>query len=307
MNKYFVGDNLHILQNEINANICDLIYIDPPYNTGRNFGDFDDRWKSMKEYAENFLMPRLKECHRILKKEGNIVVHVEPANSHWIRFALDSIFGEKNFRNEIIWKTGGHAKNLKKLGRMHDVIIVYSKSSKGIYNPLYHPYDEEYMSKTKIEENTQRNYTTTAIHNSQPDVSPRMNLRYEWNGAHKQWYVSREKLQVLHDDNRLVYNGRGIPRIKRYVDEMDGIPITDLWTDILQIQGVEKVNYATQKPLALLKRIINIYSDPNNLIGDIFAGSGTTGVSAIQNNREYLLIDKNEKGKNVFESRLERL
>ena len=134
-----------------------------------------------------------------------------------------------------------------------------------------------------------------------------MNLRYEWNGAHKQWYVSREKMQVLHDDNRLVYNGRGIPRIKRYVDEMDGIPITDLWTDILQIQGVEKVNYATQKPLALLKRIINIYSDPNNLIGDIFAGSGTTGVSAIQNNREYLLIDKNEKGKNVFESRLERL
>ena len=88
---------------------------------------------------------------------------------------------------------------------------------------------------------------------------------------------------------------------------MDGIPITDLWTDILQIQGVEKVDYATQKPLALLKRIINIYSHPNHLVADIFAGSGTTGVSAIQNNREYLLIDKNEKGKNVFESRLDRL
>ena len=112
---------------------------------------------------------------------------------------------------------------------------------------------------------------------------------------------------MLHDDNRLVYNGKGVPRIKRYVDEMDGIPITDLWTDILQIQGVEKVNYATQKPLALLNRIINIYSDVDHLVGDIFAGSGTTGVSAIQNNRKYLLIDKNEKGRNIFESRVEGL
>jgi site-specific DNA-methyltransferase (adenine-specific)/adenine-specific DNA-methyltransferase len=238
----------------------------------------------------------------MIKDTGNIVVHIEPKNSHWVRFLLDDIFGEKNFRNEIVWKTGGHAKNKKQLGRMHDTILVYSKTSKFTFNPQYHPYDDEYLKKTKTDARGQ--YTTTAIHNSQPEVNPRLNLRYEWNGHNKQWYTTKEKMQKLHDENRLEYGKTGIPRVKRYVHELDGIPITDLWTDINNTQSGEKVDYATQKPLNLLDRIIKMYSNENDLVVDIFAGSGTTGISALGNNRKYLMTDINEKGKEIFEKRI---
>ena len=300
MNQYQIGNNLEMV-GDIK---CDLIYIDPPYNTGRDFGDYNDKWKSMKIYAEEFLRPRLILCHSILKDNGNIVVHIEPKNSHWVRFLLDDIFGAKNFRNEIVWKTGGHAKNKKQLGRMHDTILVYSKTGKFTFNPQYHPYDEEYLSKTKNDARGQ--YTTTAIHNSQPEVNPRLNLRYEWNGHSKQWYTTKEKMQQLHDEDRLAYGASGVPRVKRYVHELDGIPITDLWTDISNTQQGEKVDYATQKPVKLLDRIIKMYSNENDLVVDIFAGSGTTGISAIKNNRNYYLFDINPKGKEIFEKRLNR-
>ena len=257
----------------------------------------------MKVYSEEFLYPRIKLCYDILKDNGNIVVHIEPKNSHWVRFILDEIFGSKFFRNEIVWKTGGHAKNKKQLGRMHDTILVYSKTNKSTFNPQYYPYDEKYLKKTKIDD--RGNYTTTALHNSQPEVNPRLNLRYEWNGHLKQWYTTKEKMQLLHDDDRLSYNENGVPRIKRYVHELDGIPITDLWTDINNTQSGEKVNYATQKPIKLLDRIINMYSNENDLVADIFAGSGTTGISAIKNNRKYFLYDINPKAKQIFDKRKE--
>ena len=297
MNQYLIGNNLDIVK-DIK---CDLIYIDPPYNTGRDFGDYNDKWESMKIYSEEFLYPRIKLCYDILKDNGNIVVHIEPKNSHWVRFILDDIFGSKFFRNEIVWKTGGHAKNKKQLGRMHDTILVYSKTNKFTFNSQYQPYDEEYLKKTKIDD--RGNYTTTAIHNSQPEVNPRLNLRYEWNGHLKQWYTTKEKMQHLHDDDRLAYNENGVPRIKRYVHELDGIPITDLWTDINNTQSGEKVNYATQKPVKLLDRIINMYSNENDLVVDIFAGSGTTGISAIKNNRKYFLYDINPNAKEIFDKR----
>ena len=298
MNQYLIGNNLDIVK----GIKCDLIYIDPPYNTGRDFGDYNDKWESMKVYSEEFLYPRIKLCYDILKDNGNIVVHIEPKNSHWVRFILDDIFGSKFFRNEIVWKTGGHSKNKKQLGRMHDTILVYSKTNKFTFNPQYQPYDEKYLKGTKVD--GRGNYTTTAIHNSQPEVNPRLNLRYEWNGHQKQWYTTKEKMQELHDDDRLVYNQNGVPRIKRYVHELDGIPITDLWTDISNTQNGEKVNYATQKPIKLLDRIINMYSNENDLVVDIFAGSGTTGISAIKNNRKYFLCDVNPNAKEIFDKRL---
>lgn len=305
MNQYLVGNNLDIVKNIK----CDLVYIDPPYNTGRDFGDYKDSWKSMKVYAEEFLKPRIKLCYNILNDNGNIVVHIEPKNSHWVRFILDDIFGQRNFKNEIVWKTGGNAKNKKQLGRMHDTILVYSKTNKFTFNPQYKPYSKEYLEGTKLEtsltsKKRNSNYTTTAIHNSQPDVNPRPNLRYDWNGHLKQWYVSKEKMQNLHNEERLEYNSKGIPRVKRYVDELDGIPITDLWTDINNTQSGEKVNYATQKPIKLLDRIIKMYSNEKDTVVDIFAGSGTTGVSAIKNNRNYYLYDINPKGKKIFDNRI---
>ena len=308
MNQYLVINNWDIVKNIK----CDLVYIDPPYNTGRDFGDYKDSWKSMKVYAEEFLKPRIKLCYNILNDNGNIVVQKKTKNSHWVRFILDDIFGQRNFKNEIVWKTGGNDKNKKQLGRMHDTILVYSKTNKFTFNPQYKPYSKEYLEGTKLEtsltsKKRNSNYKTTAIHNSQPDVNPRPNLRYDWNGHLKQWYVSKEKMQNLHNEERLEYNSKGIPRVKRYVDELDGIPITDLWTDINNTQSGEKVNYATQKPIKLLDRIIKMYSNEKDTVVDIFAGSGTTGVSAIKNNRNYYLYDINPKGKKIFDNRIKNL
>ena len=301
-NTYSVGDNLDLLK-RLGTETIDMIYFDPPYNTGRDFFDFDDRFKSKKDYIE-FMTERVKECFRVLKKTGTIIIHIEPRVSHYFRIICDDIFGEANFKNEIIWKTGGNAKATHKLHRFHDTLIVYAKSGKQIFNPLYFDYDEEYKksSNVKVCPYHKKEYVTCAIHNSQPDVNPRPNLRYAWNGHDKQWLVCNEKMQTLHADHRLEYNKNGVPRIKRFLDEMDGIPLRDVWVDISNVQAGEKTDYATQKPVKLLERIVQLYSNTNDLCLDIFAGSGTLGRACRSTNRRYILFDINEKGKEIFQN-----
>jgi DNA modification methylase len=300
LNNYYIGDNNYLLS-KIKDETIDLIYFDPPYNTGRNFYDFDDNFKTKQDYI-NFIKLRIKECHRVLKKTGSIVIHIEPKISHYFRFICDEIFGDNNFRNEIVWQTGGNAKNKYKLNRFHDTIIVYSKTNNQVFNPIYFKYDEEYKKKSNVKfcDIYKKEYVTTAIYNAQPNVNPRMNLRYNWNGFDKQWYVTKDKMQQLHNENRLEYNKDGIPRIKRFLDEMDGIPLRDVWCDINNTQSGEKINYATQKPIKLLERIIELYSNEKDICLDIFAGSGTLGRACINKNRQYLLFDINDSGKQVF-------
>ena len=243
---------------------------------------------------------RLVECHRVLKKNGNIIIYVEPKISHHIRNICDKLFGEKNFKNEIVWHSGGNAKNMYQLGRNHDTIIVYGRSPKSKFFPLYKPYTEEYKKGTKLCSIHNKKYTTSAAHNSQPEVNPRQNLTYEWNGHTRQWYVSKEKMESLHNDNRLEYNKNGIPRIKRFVEEMQGIPVRDTWDDISSIQNGEKTKYATQKPVKLLERILKLYSEHGDTCLDPFAGSGTLGRACINLNRYYILLDINQEGHDVF-------
>jgi len=209
-NMYFVGENLDLLK-KIKSDTIDMIYMDPPYNTGRDFGDFNDKYKDYNA----FMKDRVKECHRILKKNGNIIIHIEAKISHHIRYICDEIFGDKNFKNEIIWKTGGNVKNKYQLGRSHDNIIVYGKSKKCKFFPMYKPYDEEGIKKLPLCPHHNMRYGNSAAHSSQPDVNPRPNLRYTWNGNYKQWLICEEKMKILHGEHRLVYNKNGIPRIKR--------------------------------------------------------------------------------------------
>lgn len=307
-NNYIVGDNLELFSS-LEKNSIDLIYMDPPYNTGRDFSDFQDNFGTMSDFRENFLRPRLLQCHRVLKNTGNLIVHCDPTFSHHVKMLLDEIFGFKNFINEIAWVTGGNAKNKYKMNRFHDTLVCYKKSNKSTFNPQYLPYDEEYKKKSNVKMCSIKNkeYVTTAIHNSQPHINPRPNLTYDWNGHQKQWYVSKEKMQSLHDDDRLQYNSNGLPRIKRFLDEMEGIPVRDVWSDINNISGAEKVDYATQKPVALLERIIKMFSNENDLVLDPFAGSGTTGRACLSLNRDFMLFDISKKGKNVFEKSIKDL
>jgi len=307
LNKYVVGNNVDLFK-KIEDSSVDLIYIDPPYCTGRNFYHFDDRFASSKDYRENFVRPILEESHRILTDVGNIVIHIEPKISHHIRIVLDDIFGEKRFKNEIVWVSGGNHKSKKQLQRNHDTIIVYQKGVESIYNPEHKPYDKEDIAKSKLCKVRNKKYTTSALVNRQPDVVPRPNLRYEWNGNYLQWHVSKERMQMLHDEKRLEYSGNtGIPRVKKYFDEMDGIPVKDVWNDIKQIQGNEKLDYATQKPVELLNRILYMFSNENSIVLDPCAGSGTVGRSAIFTGRNYILFDINIDGKTLFEKSIKNL
>lgn len=299
INNFYVGDNLELMK-EISDESIQLIYTDPPYNSGRNFGDFMDKYPSLYSYTYDFIKPRLIEMKRILKKDGVIIFHVEPKISHYIRLVMDEVFGINNFQNEVIWKTGGNMKSSKKLQRYHDNLIVYSKSKKYIYNQINLPYDEAYKQKNTIRVDEVGEYITTAAHYNQPDMIQRPNMRYNWNGHYKQWHVLENTMKQLHDKNRLYYNKDGIPRFKKYLHEMDGLPIRDLWTDIGTIQSKEKLDYATQKPVKLLERIINIYSNECDLIMDPFAGSGSLGRAAVNTNRNYLLFDINDKAKEIF-------
>lgn len=301
INKYNVSNNILLLK-KLDKSSIDMIYFDPPYNTGRDFSNYNDKYR--KDEYITMITNVIKECYRILNKQGNIIIHVESRISHFIRNILDDVFGYRKYKNTIIWKTGGNAKNKYQLGRMHDILIVYGKSGKNTkFNPIFLPYDESYRKKNcvKICSIHKKEYVTTTSYNAQPNINPRPNLRYDWKGNYKQWYWTKKKMENLDADNRLKYNKKNIPRIKRFLDEMDGIPITDLWVDISNVQAKEKLAYATQKPVNLLNRIIKLYSNENDLILDPFAGSGVLGRSAIMNNRRFILIDENENGKEIFE------
>ena len=307
INEYKIGDSRELLK-EVESNTVDLIYIDPPYCTGRDFYHFDDRFSSSTDYREMLLRPLFEECHRILTDVGNIVVHVEAKISHHVRIVLDDIFGENKFKNEIVWISGGNHKSKYQLQRNHDTIIVYQKGSKSIYNAEHKKYDPKDIEKAKTCPFHNKKYVTTAMVNRQPNVVSRPNLRYEWNGNHLQWHVSKQKMQTLHDDNRLEYSTKtGIPRVKKFYDELDGIPVKDVWNDINQIQSGEKLDYATQKPVALLNRILRMFSNEGSIVLDPCAGSGTVGRSSILTGRNYILFDLNSDGKQLFEKSIENL
>ena len=294
-NKYIVGDNLDILKS-IDTEY-DFCYIDPPYNTGRDFGDFGDSFQNMNEFVE-FMKPRFQLIHSKLKDTANLIVHVDSIASHYLKVCLDSIFGIKNFKNELIVTTSNMKAVKKKLMRSHDVLLIYSKNAnKAFYNQQYTPYANN-GAKGKVDK--RGTYCTSAAKNSQPNVIVRPNLRYEWNGHNFQWWISKERMQKLHDEDRLEYNKEGIPRIKRYYHEMKGIPFKDVWTDISSIQVGEKLDYATQKPKKILLRLLDLYTKENDLCLDIFAGSGTLGRACLEKNRNFTLIDINPKGKETF-------
>jgi adenine specific DNA methylase Mod len=296
-NKYLIGNNLEVLKSvETEFDFC---YIDPPYNTGRDFGDFGDNFNDTNSFIE-FLKPRFELIHSKLKESGNIVIHIDPIASHYIKVCMDGIFGINNFRNEIILTTSNMKQVKNKLMRSHDVLLVYSKNSKkATFNQQYTSYDNS-GTKNKAKSDFRGEYTTSAAKNSQPNVIVRPNLRYEWNGHNFQWWVSKEKMQLLHDDGRLEYNKNNIPRIKRYYHEMNGVPFKDVWVDISSVQGNEKLDYATQKPVKLLNRLLDLYTNEKDLCLDIFAGSGVLGRSCLEKNRDFLMVDVNKKGKDVF-------
>ncbi|MEV5850286.1 DNA methyltransferase [Streptomyces sp. NPDC051985] len=255
---------------------------------------------------------RLIELHRVLKPTGSLFLHCDPTASHYLKILLDAIFGPTNFRNEIIWqRTQAKALMSRRLPSNHDVILAYGKTEDALWNEesLFLPYevhelDEKTLSKYSQVDERGRRYQLTSLINPNPD---RPNLTYEFLGVTRVWRWTKDRMEKAYDDGLVVQTAPGrVPRMKRYLDEQRGKPLGDVWADIppLNARAAERLGYPTQKPVALLSRIIECASNPGDVVLDPFAGCGTT-VDAAQNlGRRWIGIDITTLAVDLIDARL---
>lgn len=329
-NKLFYGDNLDVLRERIPSESVDLIYLDPPFNSARNYNvifarsqkhsaddtaqiqAFGDTWVWTPTTDEQFLdmvqggvpskvadaltafrtllgendamaylvnmAPRIVELHRVLKSTGSLYLHCDPTMSHYLKVLLDATFGAANFRNEISWRRtpfkGSSKARAQQLPKSHDTIFFYTKGSSWTWNTPTEPYTPKYLERFKWDDNDGRGvYRKTSLKT-----------------------YSQATLERLRDDNRLiepVREGAGYS-YKQYLSESaGGSQIDDVWTDINMLNPVssERLGYPTQKPLALLERILKASSNEGDVILDPFCGCGTTVDAAQSLKRQWLGID----------------
>lgn len=315
----YCGDNLEQLR-KLPDGCVDLVYIDPPFNSNRNYevfwGEkkekraFEDRHASTQAYID-FMRPRCVELARVLKKTGSFYYHCDWHASHYVKCMLDSIFGENSFVNEIIWKrTTTHGDT--KLGFSHvtDSILFYAGGPTPTWHPQHEEHGDEYVAaKYRSDDGDGRG---RYMLDNMTSPNPRPNMMYDWKGhksPEKGWRYSRETMGKLDAEGRIWYpdSKDKRPRLKRYISEMLGRVMGNLWADIspLNSQAAERLGYPTQKPLALLERIINASSNKNDIVLDAFCGCGTALVAAENLGRQWIGIDVSPTACRVMAKRLQ--
>jgi len=345
-NTLYYGDNLDVMREFIADESVDLVYLDPPFNSARDYNvlfkqskkdenqaqitAFTDTWQwSKKHYDEFFdnpvnarlfdlmsalhkilgqsemmaylvmMAPRLLELHRVLKPTGSLYLHCDPAASHYLKLVLDQIFGPTNYRREIIWqRTSAHANVMNSYGAVHDVLLYYSRSRQWVWNQMYAPYSQAYVEMffDQVDENGRRYARRDLTASMQRASSGQL---YEWMGVRpppsRCWAMTQDKMNELEAQGKIHWPKAegGMPRLKFYADEAPGIPLQDIWVDISTMHNLsqERMGYPTQKPLALLERIINASSNPGDLVLDPFCGCGTAVVAAEKLGRKWIGID----------------
>jgi DNA modification methylase len=259
------------------------------------------------------MAPRLVELRRVLKSTGSLYLHCDPTASHYLKLLLDAIMGKESYLAEIIWKrSSAHndaGQGRKQLGRIHDIILLYSKSDDWTWNWLYTPYDQEYVDSfyKHVEPKTGRRYRLGDITAPGGADPAKRNPHYEFLGVTRYWRYSKQRMQELYEQGRIIQSKPGaVPAYKRYLDEMPGVPLQDLWWDIPPIpaQAKERLGYPTQKPVALLERIIQASSNPGDLVLDPFCGCGTTIDAAEKLGRKWIGIDITQLATSLIKSRL---
>ena len=300
----------------------DLVYIDPPFASGADYAkkvyirrnpkiaetiakaeeelDIDslkafeekmygDVWD--KEKYLNWMYENLCAIKSVMSDTASIYVHLDYHIGHYVKILMDEIFGEDNFRNEIIWKRSTAHNDSTGFANLHDCIFYYSKSSDLHFETPLVPYSQEYIDRyyNKVDENG-RKYLDR-------DLSAKglkgAGYSYSWKGKDGYWRCPITTMERLENEGRLYYTTNGTPRYKQYLDEMEGVPAQDLWTDIYAVnsQADERVDYATQKPEALLERIIKASSDEGMVVADFFGGSGVTAKVANDLGRRFIHTD----------------
>ena len=269
---------------------------------------------------------RMVELHRVLKPTGSIYLHCDPTASHYLKLMMDAVFGSANFRSEIVWKrTSAHSdakQGRKQHGRVHDIILYYTKGPEWTWNVTYTRYDQEYVENFYRHEEpvTGRKYQMGDLTAAKPGGDTEYEWRIkrreqgaweadlsnEWQNSRpgweykavppyqgRYWAFSQENMQQFAREGRLAYTKTGTPRYKRYLDEMPGVPLQDWWEDIHPIgaKARERLGYPTQKPEALLERIVSASSNEGDVVLDPFCGCGTAIAAAERLNRRWIGID----------------
>ncbi|MCL4550027.1 MAG: restriction endonuclease [Bacteroidetes bacterium] len=331
MNHLYLGDCLNVLRENIKDESVDLIYIDPPFNSKRDYNiffddkeiqtqriAFEDTWtltniqdsltelhtlenenlwallivyQKVAPHAFPYLVMmslRLLELHRVLKPTGSFYLHCDPTMSHYLKTVCDIIFGESNFLNEILWKRFNFHADAKRFGTISDRILFYAKSENFIFNKQVKDYEEEYIeSKFTYRDENDRRFRLDNL-NPPGGRGP----IYEFCSVKKPWRFTEEKMKEL-DRNGYIYKKSQIPQLKRYLDELPGQAVPDIWDDISPInsQAKERLGYPTQKPKALLERIVQASSNEGDTVLDAFCGCGTTIDAAESLHRNWIGID----------------
>jgi DNA modification methylase len=316
----YCGDNLEQLK-KLPAACVDLIYIDPPFNSNRNYevfwGEtkekraFEDRHASTQAYIE-FMRPRCVELGRVLKKTGSFYYHCDWHASHYVKVMLDQILGENNFQNEIVWRRTKAHNDPKRYGANHDTLLFYSGPDGWAWNRQYTAYTEDYLQQNyRYEDEKGRRFRVSDMTANKPggDTS------YEWTTPDgrkvrpyrgRYWAYSREKMKAFEAAGMIYYRKTGMPMMKHYMDEMPGVSLQTFWDDIQPVisGSDERLGYPTQKPLALLDRIIKASSKPNDIVLDAFCGCGTALVAAENLGRQWIGIDISPTACRVMAKRL---
>ena len=245
------------------------------------------------------MAPRLIELRRVLKETGSIYLHCDPTASHYLKILMDAVFGPQFFRNEIVWKrSDAHSdskQGSKHFGRIHDVLLAYSRGSRPFFETLYTPLPEKTQEDwyRHVEEGTGRRYNKADV--TGPGGAAKGNAHYEWKGVLRYWRYKKERMEQLESEGRLVYSKSGMVYEKRYLDESKGVSIQDIWDDIPMLRGIhqngERLGYPTQKPEALLERILKASSNEGDVVLDPFCGCGTTVQVAQNLKRRWIGID----------------
>lgn len=262
--------------------------------------------KSMKSYLI-MMAVRLMEIRRVLKSSGSLYLHCDSTASHYLKTLLDVVFGPSNFRSEITWRrTNAKGLSFKGFPNNADSLLYYAQSEEYTWNRPYLPHDPVYVDKfyKHIEPETGRRYALADLVN--PNTN-RPNLTYEFLGVTRVWRWKKERMHKAYEDGIIVQTKPGaVPRLKRYLDEMKGNPVDTIWDDIkpVQAQAREKTGYPTQKPLALLERIIQASSKAGDIVLDPFCGCATACLAAEKNGREWVGIDISSKAFDLVQTRL---
>jgi DNA modification methylase len=321
-NVIYCGDNLEILPRYIPNESIDLIYIDPPFNTSRQYevfwGEaqerraFQDRFGDAMTYLE-WMRPRIRETHRVLKPMGSFYYHCDWHASHYIKIELDRVFGFGNFIGEIVWQRTSAHPSAQRFANTHDSIFFYSKSPTFTWNPVYQEANQAYVDSHYIYVDSRGKYRAADLTGA--GISSGAS-GHEWHGFNpsakgRHWAYVPETLNKMDSEGLIHWPTKqgGWPAKKVYWDESKGKrPVHSVWTDIAPVnsQAEERLGYPTQKPLALLERIIQASSNDGDLVLDIFCGCGTTLEAAAKLKRKWIGIDFSPTACRVMAERLEK-